>query len=80
MSVITYKDSLYSFRINSSFIASFANNGPDAATLAQIENYLSAAADNFYQHKRQAPFTRKHSFHSEPKLPRNAYSKTKRLY
>ncbi len=51
MSAITYRDSVYSFRFNTSFIDNFANNGPDAATLAQIENYLSAAADDFYQRK-----------------------------
>lgn len=50
MAAITYMDSLYSFRITSSLIKDYANNGPDAATLAQIENYLTSAANAYYQH------------------------------
>ncbi len=51
MAKTIYRDSLYSFRVNTALIANVANNGPDAATLAQIESYLSTAAQDFYQRR-----------------------------
>ena len=51
MSVMRYKDSLALVPDQHLLHRQLRNNGPDAATLAQIENYMSAAADDFYQRK-----------------------------